>query len=132
MPIYPQLQRRADNIRPPASRHHFLAGREKCRTHRGRVLAAAATAVALLEIADEGTVFELERQPRCKRKLKRTLEIVPQMIVDFMSTVAENFSGVKDVFRIKRILDFAHHAQQFVPKLLTHIFRPRDTDAVLG
>ncbi len=55
-----QLKRGADRIRATARGHVFLAGGEKSRAHRGRIFAAAAAAVALLEIADKRFVLEGE------------------------------------------------------------------------
>ena len=71
LPSTPQLQRSANNIGPAARRHDFVAGGQICRAHHGRVFAATAASIALLEIADEGMIFEGEGQPRRKRQLDR-------------------------------------------------------------
>ena len=54
------------------------------------------------------------------------------MIVDLVPAISENFSRIKNVFRIERIFDCAHHTEQLVPELLAHVFGARDTDTVLG
>src|SRR5687767_3441177 len=63
-----QLQRGADRVGPAAGGHVFLAGGEKGGTHRGRVLAAASAAVALLEIAEERFILEREGEHRLEGK----------------------------------------------------------------
>ena len=60
----PQFQRRADGVGPPAGGHDFLAGGDEGRAHGGRFLAAAAAAVALLEVADERAVLGRKGQHR--------------------------------------------------------------------
>ena len=54
------------------------------------------------------------------------------MIVDLMSTIAKNFSGIKNVFRVEYAFDLTHRAEQFVTELFAHVFRARDADAVFG
>ena len=54
------------------------------------------------------------------------------MIVDLEPAVVENFPGIKKIFRIEELLDLPHHAEQFVPDLLRHVFGPRHADTVLG
>src|SRR5438874_567398 len=99
---------------------------------------AAATAVALFEIANERVVFERKREHRLEWKLERTSKILSQMIVDFvvmlvrLGLICENFSRVENIFGIERAFDFAHHLQQLIAKLVAHIFGARDADSVLG
>src|SRR5438477_8374629 len=54
--LKPQFERGSDRIGSAASRHVFLARRQKGRTHRWGVFPAAAAAVALFEVADERIV----------------------------------------------------------------------------
>jgi hypothetical protein len=114
----------------------------------GVSFAAAAAAVALLEIADERPVFERERQTRREWQLERFREILAQVIVDSGRVGAlrrppkvfgaarrpylENLSGIEKIFRIERAFDFAHDAEQLIAKLFGHVFGARDADAVLG
>ena len=106
--VHAQFQRRANDVGASARRHDFIAGGDECRAHHRRVFAAAAAAVALLEIADERAVFERKREPRLERQFDRRGEIIAQVIVDLVPTpvrlapVAENFSGIENVFRIER------------------------------
>src|SRR5438874_13359773 len=107
MTVYAQLERATDDIRAPARGHDFFASCHERRTHDAGVLKAAAAAVALLEVADERTVLEREREHRLKWKLERPREIFAQMTVYLMLAIGENFSRVKNVFRIEHPFDFA-------------------------
>src|SRR5205807_2030335 len=116
------------------------------RAHDRRVFAAAAALVALLAIADERAVFEGKRESWRKRKAERPLEILAQVVVDLGRGAAlsrsagvgaarrpylEDLSGIENVFRIERMFDFAHHAEQLVAELLPHVFSARCADSVL-
>src|SRR3954470_10088201 len=105
-----QLQRGANRVRPTTGRHVFLSGREKGRTHGRRVLPASATAVALLEVAEERFVLEGKRQRRFKQKSQPRLLLDAQMIVDLEPAIAENFAGIEEVLRIEQLLDLPHYA----------------------
>ena len=43
----------------------------------------------------------------------------------------EDFSRIENVFGIERIFDFAHHLEQIIAKLLTHVLGAGDAYAVL-
>ena len=126
-----QLERAPDNIRATARRHNFVTSRDECRTHDRRIFAATATPVALLEIANEGAVLEREGEPRLEWQLDRFNEVVAEVIVDLVGE-SKNFSGIENVFRIKRALDLAHDIQERVAELFSHVLRARDADSVLG
>ena len=132
MSVYSQLERGADDVRAAACGHDFFSGRHERRAHNAGLFAATATAVALLEIADERTVFECKREHRLKRKLNRPLEVLAQMIIDLVPAVVEDFSGIENVFRIECMFDCAHHFEQLVAQLFAHVFRARDADSVLS
>jgi hypothetical protein len=108
--LKPQLQRGPDGVGPPAGRHVFLPGSEEGGTHRGRVFPATAAAIALLEIAEERFVLEGEREDRLERKPQALFGFDAQVIVDLEAPVAENFSRIEQVLRIKDFLDLAHHS----------------------
>src|SRR5438309_2325546 len=124
-----QLERAPDDVGASARRHDFVAGGDKRRAHDRRVFATTATTVALLEIADEGAVLERERESRLERQLDGFGEIVAEVIVDLVGE-PENFSGIENVFRVERALDFAHDIEERVTELLAHVFRARDPDSV--
>src|SRR5689334_16360084 len=44
----------------------------------------------------------------------------------------KNFSGIENVFRIKGVLDLAHHIQKRVAQLVAHVFGARYADTVLS
>src|SRR5437764_9067402 len=44
----------------------------------------------------------------------------------------ENFPWIKNVFRIERMFDFAHHPEQLTAELLAHVFSAGDAHTVLG
>src|SRR5262249_464330 len=119
------------NIRPAARGHHFLTGCDESRTHDGRIFAAPAAAVALLEVADERMVFERECEPRFERQFDGSGEVISQVIVDLV-TEAKNLSGIENIFWIERALDLAHNSEQGITELVTHVFCARDTDPVFG
>src|SRR5213076_2741698 len=99
---------------------------------------AAPAAVALFQIADERTVFEREGEHRLEWDLQRSRKVFAQMIVDSVTDgpavhpYGENFSRIENVFRIEHSLDLTHYSEQLIAKLLLHVFRARDADAVLG
>src|SRR5205814_2924545 len=80
--VYAHFERGPNNVSPAAGRHDFVAGRDECRAHDRRVLAATGAAIALLEIADERAVLESKREHRLEWKLERTCEVFAQMIID--------------------------------------------------
>src|SRR5215471_14904948 len=101
--------------------------RDKRWTHDAALFQAAATAVALLEIADERPVLERKREHRLKWKLERPREICSEVRVDPGRDAAlrrpigaarrpclKDFSWVKNIFRIERAFDFTHHSEQLV------------------
>ena len=51
--VFAPLQNLPDDVSPTAGGHDFFASREESGAHRGGVLATTATAIALLQIADE-------------------------------------------------------------------------------
>src|SRR5438132_1646992 len=103
----PQFQRGANDVGASARGHNFFARGDKRRAHDRRVFAATGSPVALLEIADEGTVFEGKRESRLEWQLERLRKILAQVIVDLVPDVAKNLSGIENVFRIERVFDFA-------------------------
>src|SRR5439155_3393436 len=116
-----------------AARGHDLVARcDECWAHDRGVLAATGTTIALLEIADKRAILERKGEHRLKWELERACEIFAQMIVDLVPAIAEDFSRIKNVFRIERIFDFAHYVEQLVPELFAHVFSACDADAVLG
>src|SRR5712692_10177883 len=92
------FERGANDVGASARGHNFVTGGDKRRAHDRRVFAAAGAAVALLEIADEGTVFEGKRESRLEWQLERPRKILAQMIVDLVPAVIEDFSGIENVF----------------------------------
>ena len=86
----------------------------------------------MLEIADERAVLEREGEHRLKWKLEWACEIFAQMIVDFMPPITEDFSGIKNVFRIECIFDCAHHLEQLVAELFAHVLCAGDADTMLS
>ena len=127
-----QFQRGPNRIGPSAGGHVFLAGREEGRAHGRRILPATAAAVALLQVAEERFILEGEGERRLERKTQPRLRFDAQVIVDLEPAVAENFAGVKQVFRIEQLLDLPHHVEQLVAHLLGHVFRARHADAMFG
>ena len=77
-----QLQRGADRIGPPARAHDLLAGGDEGRAHGGRFLAAAAAAVALLEVARERAVLGRKRQHRREGQLQLVARAQAQVVVN--------------------------------------------------
>ena len=130
--VHAHFERGPDNVGAATRGHDFFASREKRRTHRRRIFAAAATTIALLQVPDERSVLKREGQYRLKWKLEMTREVFTQMIIDFVPAVGENFPWIKNVLRIERIFDCAHHFKQLIPNLLAHVFGARDTDAMLS
>src|SRR5437762_13111758 len=102
MTVYAQLERATDDIRAPARGHDFFASCHVRRTHDAAALKAAAAAVALLEVADERTVLERDREHWLKWNRERTRAIFAQMTVVLMPAVGENFPSVIYVFLIVR------------------------------
>jgi len=82
VPIGAQRERGTNDVGASAGGHDFFARGDERWAHDRRVFAAAAAAIALLEIADERAVFERKRQPWREWQLKRLREILAQMIVD--------------------------------------------------
>ena len=76
MTIAAKFERTPDNVGSTTRRHDFVVRRHECRAHNAGLFETTATAVALLEIADERSVFERECQSRRKRKLERFGEVV--------------------------------------------------------
>src|SRR5947208_15820229 len=132
MSVHAQLQRGTNNVGAPARRHHLFTGGHESRTHDTSLFKAAAAAVALLEIPYERIILERESEHRLEWKFERAREIFAQMIVDLMTTVAENFSRIENVLRIECTLDLAQDFKQFVAELVAHVFGARDADPVLG
>ena len=143
--VHAQFQRRSDYVGAAPRGHDFVMGGHERWTHDASPFKAAAAAVALFQVADEGTVFKCERQHRLEWQLQRSSEVFAQMIVDSGGDIAprrpvgperrvhlENFSRVENVFWIEQSLDLAHDLEQLVAKLLSHVFRARDADTVLG
>ena len=132
MTVYAQLERATDDIRAPARGHDFFASCHERRTHNAGLFEAAAAAVALLEVADEGAVLERECEHRLKWKLERAREVFAQMVVDLVATVAEKFPRIKNVLRIECALNLAQDFEELVAELIAHVFGARDADTVLG
>ena len=124
------MQGRADDVRATACRHDLFTGGDERRAHHRRVFATTAAAVALLEIADERLVLKGKGEPRLERQFDRSGEIIAQVTVDLVSAIAENFSGIKNIFWIERIFDSTHDVQQFIAELFVHILGACDADAV--
>jgi len=82
VPIGAQRERRANDIGTSARGHNFIARGDECWAHDRRIFAAAAAAVALLEIADERPILERKCKSWLKWKLERFGEILAQVIVD--------------------------------------------------
>src|SRR4029077_470743 len=131
MSIHAYLECGANDVGAPAGGHDFVTCGDESRAHDRCVLAATAATVALFEIADEGAILERKRQARRERKLQWPRKIVPQVIVDLMPAVAQDFARVENVFWIKSLFDLAHESEQFVAELLPHVIGARDPDAVL-
>src|SRR6476646_11978112 len=99
---------------------------------------AAATAVALFEIANERAVFERKREHRLEWKLEWARKVFAQMAVDFvmmpvrLGPIGENFARIENVFRIESAFDLAHDSEQLLAELVVHVFGACDADAMLG
>src|SRR5437762_901369 len=132
MTVHAQLERRADDVSASARGHDFFASGHERWAHDAGLFKAAAAPIALLEISDERAIFKRKPQHGLKWELERACEIFAQMIVDLVPAIAEDFSRIENVFRIERIFDFAHYLEQFIAKLVAHVFSARDADAVLG
>src|ERR1700726_69305 len=83
MPVGAQLQRGANDVGAPARGHDLFARGDECWAHDRRVFAATATAVALLEIADERAILERKCKSWFKWQLERFGEILAEVVVDF-------------------------------------------------
>ena len=128
-----RFQRGANDIRPPARGHDFLAGRNVSRAHRRRLFQAHAAAVALLEVPQKRFVPGAERQHRLKRQ--RRFRARAQIGIHLESPVADDFSGIEQMMRVERVLDLRHQAhQQLRPQRVAPPgnFRARDAHAVFG
>src|SRR5438046_10182207 len=130
--ILAPLQNFPYHVGPTAGGHNFFAGREESGTHRGHFLAAAAAAVALLQIADEGPIFERESEPGRELQFDRSRKIFTQTRVYLTLASAENFSRIHPAEGIDNAFDFAHRYEQIVAQLFAHVFGARDTDTMLG
>src|SRR5262245_48774608 len=119
-------------------------GGHKRRAHNACLFKAAATAVALLQIANERTVFKRKGENGLEWKLRQPPEVFAEVIVDSGRASAlrrldittrcfhlENFSRIKNIFRIEHSFDLTHHSQQVIAKLLPHVLSARDANAVL-
>jgi hypothetical protein len=126
------LERRANGIGPAPRGHVLLARGEKRGTHRGRVLPATAASVALLEISDKRFILKSESEHRFERKLQAFLGFDAQVVIDFETPVAENFSGIEQVPGVEDGLDLAHDFQQFLADLPRHVLSPRHADPMFG
>src|SRR5438045_3322192 len=98
MAVNTKLERSADDVSPATRRHHFVAGGEKRRAHGRRIFATTATTVALLEIVNERPVLKSECEHWFKRQFHRLLEIIAQVIVDFVPAIAQNLTRIKNIF----------------------------------
>src|SRR5262245_13873054 len=120
-----QLQRRADDVGAATRGHDFFVSGHKRRTHNACLLKAAATAVALLQVADERTVFKRKGENGLEWKLQRPREVFAQMIIDSGRAGAlrrldvaarcpylENFSRIENIFRIEHLFDLTHYSEQ--------------------
>ncbi len=126
-----QLQRRADRVGPAARGHDFLARGDKRRAHGRRLLETAAAAVALLEIAHERTVLGRERQPRLERQFQRRARAQPQICVNPVTVVGNDFPGIEQLVRVEGFLDLPHQQKHLFADLLLEKFRSRNAHAVL-
>src|SRR6266545_1589965 len=108
-----KFERTPDNIRAAARGHDLVVRRHEGRAHDAGLFQATTATVALFKIAHERAILERERQARLKWQLDWSREIIPQVIVDLIGE-AENFSGIKNVFRVERALDFTHYVEQRV------------------
>src|SRR5580704_3910649 len=130
--IDPQFQRSADYVCAATRRHDFFMGGHERWAHDAGPFKTTATAVALFQVANERTIFECEAEYGLERKLQRSREVFAQMIVDSVSAIRENFSWIKNVFRVANSLDLAHYSEQLIAELLAHVFRACDAHTVLG
>src|SRR5438094_2578532 len=112
--VHAQFECCPDDVGAPPGGHDFFACCDERRAHNRGVLTATGAAVALLEIADERVVLEREGEHRLEWKLERPCEIFAQVIVDLMPPVGEDFSRIKNVFRIERSFDLAHYSEQLI------------------
>src|SRR5262249_14140698 len=87
--IFSQFERGPDDVGSTTRGHNFIMCGDERGAHDAGLFKAAAAAVALLEVACERPVLERKREHRLKWKLKRTIKILAQMIVDLVSVVRE-------------------------------------------
>src|SRR5262245_26166149 len=55
-----------------------------------------------------------------------------KIFVDVVAAVGNDFAGIEKVVGIESRFDFGHNAEQTFTNLLRHVFRSRDTDAMLA
>src|SRR5207237_8370828 len=121
-----------DVVAPSTAGYEFFAGGEKGRAHCRRVLPTTTAAIALLKVADEGSIFEGEGEPGRELQIDGSGKIFAQTGINLKTASAENLSRIHPVPRIENAFDLAHRSKQFVAQLFAHVFRARDPDAVLG
>ncbi len=97
-----QLERGANRVGPPARAHDFLAGGDEGRAHRGRFLAAAAAAVALLQVARERAVLRGKGQHRREGQLEFAARSLAQLGVNLEAPVGNDLARVEQVVRVER------------------------------
>src|SRR4030095_17040956 len=78
--VYSQFERGPNDVGAAARGHHFIMCRDERGAHDAGLFKAAATAVALLEVACERPVFERKRENRLQWKLRGGGQTLAQMM----------------------------------------------------
>ena len=98
----------------------------------GRQLEAGAAAVALFQIGGERAVPGGKRQHRFKRQFQGIAGAQPQMLVNFIAAVGNDFARIEQIKRVEALLDLPHELVNFFAHLRLEIFGARNADAVFA
>jgi hypothetical protein len=109
----------------------FLASSDERRAHGVGGFSATSAPIALFEVANERLIFESERKARFERQ-RREGPVPPQVTINLIPPVRDDFSWIKDVIRVEHGFDFPHHPQQRFPDLVSHELGSSNPHAVLS
>ncbi len=126
------LQHGPDDVGPAPGGHELLAGGLEGGAHGGPVLAAAAAAVALLQVAREGLVLGGVGQHRVEGHGNGRAVALAQARVAAPFAGVDYLAGVEQVRRIEGMLHPAHDVEQHGADMLRHKLGVGDAHAVLA
>jgi hypothetical protein len=95
------FQRGADEVRSAAGGHAFLTGREVGGTHGRRLLGAAAAAVALFEIGDEGFIAGGKASCGTNGSSSSFSHALTQIAVNLVTPIAYDFARIEKIVRVE-------------------------------